>query len=279
MASREEWVGRTGQEWARRGDALDVLLGPAGDAGLEALAVGTGQRVLDLGCGGGASTERLAAQVGPDGHVTGIDVSPDLMELARARLAGQANVELIEADAERHAFTPGGFDALFSRFGSMFFDNPPAALTNLHSAVRPDGSAVFVAWRDIMRNQWASVPMTFVAEEMPAGTPNMGAPGPGPFAWAEPQTFVPLLEGAGFRDVRHRTHEFMAELSDGDDPDPLERGLSFMMRIGPLASRLKGAGDEAKAQARSFLSRRLARHVQDGALKLLASAWVIEARA
>lgn len=278
MASREEWIGRTGQEWARRSDALDVLLGPAGAAGLEALGAGPGLRVIDLGCGGGASTEALADAVGNDGHVTGVDISPDLLAKAKARLAGRANVTLVEADAETYDFGSGVADALYSRFGAMFFDNPPAAMVNLRRALTDDARVVLVAWRDIRLNHWASVPMTFVADAMP-GTPLMGAPGPGPFAWSDPETFKPLLSGAGFHDVVATPYDFLAELSDGDDPDPLERGISFMMRIGPLASRLKGATDKAKDEARTFLRRRLARYVQDDAVKVQASAWVIQARA
>lgn len=278
MATREDWSGRVGLEWARRGGALDILLGPAGREGLASLAPGPGQTILDLGCGAGASAEALVQAVGPGGRVVCVDVSPDLTALARARLANHPNAEVIEADAQEYPFDSTGFDGLFSRFGSMFFDNPTIAFENLHRALRPGAPAVFVAWRDISRNQWASVPMTFVAEAMP-GTPGMGAPGPGPFAWADPNNFRPLLENAGFSEIAERPFEFMAEISDGDDPDPLARAVSFMVRIGPLASRLAGASDEAKAQARAFLTHRLARHVQDGAVRLLASAWIITARA
>ena len=278
MATREEWIGHMGQEWARRADALDMLLGPAGAAGLQALGPVGSKRILDLGCGSGATVAALTEAVGPDGRVTGIDVSPHLAAVARERLAGVPNAEVIEADAERHPFEQAAFDALFSRFGAMFFDNPPAAYANIHRALVPGAPVVIVAWREVSRNLWASVPMMFVAEEMPGARP-IGSPGPGPFAWADPRVFVPVLEGAGFRNVRHRPYEFQAELSEGDDMDPLERGVSFMLRVGPLASRLVDADEQAKAAARAFLKKRLARHVHEGALRLLASAWVIEARA
>lgn len=277
MATREEWQGRVGKEWARKGDALDVLLAPAGRAGLAALAPQPGWRILDLGCGGGATTADLAEAVGPEGHVTGLDVSPDLAARARERLAGRVNVDVIEADAETHDFTDC-YDALFSRFGAMFFDDPPAGYANLHAALKPDAPVAIVAWREMARNQWAAVPMTFVAEVMPAA-PMMGQPGPGPFAWADPGVFRPLLEGAGFRDVAQQKHDFAAEITDGDDADPVERAVSFMMRVGPLASRLRNASEAQQAEARAFLRRRLAKHVIDGAVRLEASAWMITARA
>lgn len=274
MASREEWVGRSGLEWSRRGQALDLLLGPADVAGQQALSSRPGERILDLGCGAGASTAALADAVGPSGHVTGVDISPDLIGQAQDQLAHLDNVEIVQADAQTHTFERP-FEALYSRFGSMFFDDPKAAFQNLAAAVMPGGRAVFVAWREPARNQWASVPMTFVIQ----GSAKPGSqPGPGPFAWADPGAFLPLLEGAGFRDVTHHTFEFMAEISEGDDPDPLARAVRFMMKIGPLALRLRGATDEAKREAAAFLQRRLARHVHDDAVRLLASAWIIEAR-
>lgn len=270
-------MGRTGQEWARRRDALELLLGPAGAAGIEQLAPMPGQRVLDLGCGSGSSTVSLAQSVGPDGHVTGIDVSPDLTEQARNVVADMPQVEVVEADAQTYIFEQP-YDALYSRFGAMFFDDPLTALKNLHRALVPGSPAVFVAWREPARNQWAAVPMTFVVpgDAGPGAGPQ---PGPGPFGWADPDVFRPLLEGAGFNAVTQTGHEYMAEISDGDDPDPLSRAIGFMMRIGPLAARLRGASDEARAEAESFLRRRLAKHVHDGALKLRSSAWIIEARA
>ncbi|MEM7059789.1 MAG: class I SAM-dependent methyltransferase [Pseudomonadota bacterium] len=275
MASREEWVGRTGLEWSRRGQALDLLLGPADAAGQQALSAVAGERIIDLGCGAGASIEALSTAVGPSGHVMGIDVSPDLLRQAQDRMSETDNIQIVEGDAQNYVFDQN-FDALYSRFGSMFFDDPAAAFRNLASALKPGGRAVFVVWREPARNQWASVPMTFVVQ----GSAKPGSqPGPGPFAWADPRVFQPLLEGAGFKDVVHKTFEFLPEISEGDHPDPVARAVRFMMKIGPLAARLRGATETAKEEAAAFLQRRLTRHVHDDAVRLLASAWIIEARA
>lgn len=275
MASREDWIGKTGTEWARRSDALDLLLGPPGAEGLQALSAKPGEAILDLGCGAGPSTAILAQAVTQTGHVTGVDVSPDLIASAQERLNGLQNVTLLQADAEQHAFEPASFDGLFSRFGSMFFDRPEAALSNVRKALKPGARAVFVAWREAARNQWASVPMTFSTDGAAAQGPQAG---PGPFAWADPSVFVPVLEAAGFSDLNHEAFEFMAEISEGDDPDPVARAADFMLRIGPMAAKMRGASAEAKAEARAFLHHRLGRHVQAGAVRLLGSAWIITAK-
>lgn len=274
MTTRDEWRGKTGQEWALRDGALEMLLGPPGHEALAELQVKSGERILDLGCGSGASTAALAEAVGADGHVTAVDISPDLLAMARRRLDDMAQVDFVEADAEVHTFAPNSFDALYSRFGSMFFDDPLAAFRNLHGAIAPGGRAVFVAWRDAARNQWATVPMTFIAEGATKGGPS---PAPGPFAWAERETFEPLLTAAGFRNIRPQTLEYMAEIGDGDDPDPIQRAVAFMTRIGPLAVRLRDASEDSRRETAEFLAKRLARHVTKGAVRLRACVWVIHA--
>jgi len=275
LAIREEWIGRTGQEWARRADAIELLLDLPGRAGLAALAAAPGERIIDLGCGAGSSTEALARTVGPVGAVTGIDISPDLAARARARVAGYPQARIVEADAQ--TWRPSGaFDALYSRFGSMFFDDPPTAFGNLHAALAPGARAVFVAWRDPRRNQWATIPMAFASESL---TDVRSDSGPGPFAWADPAVHRKALTAGGFVDVSERPFDFTAELGDGDDPDPVRRAVAFMMRIGPLAARLRGAPEETRREAEAFLADRLARRVCDGAIRLEASAWIITARA
>lgn len=275
MASREEWIGRTGTEWARRGSALELLLDPPANQGLRALAPQPGERIVDLGCGAGPSTSRLADAVSSTGHVLAIDISPDLIAQARERLGTLQQVEITQADAEVHNFGAQPYDGVYSRFGAMFFDNPAAALGNVRKALKPGGRAVFVAWREAAANQWASVPLTFSTD---GAAPQGPRSGPGPFAWADPSVFTSALEGGGFSEIAAEPFEYMAEISEGDDPDPVARAADFMMRIGPLAAKLRGATPKAKQEARDFLHQRLARHVSDGAVRLMASAWVITAK-
>ena len=167
MASRDDWKGRLGAEWAARGAALAPLLDPPAAAGLAHLGLAPGQSVIDLGCGAGPSTRALCDAVGPGGRVLGIDISPDLVRAAREHLAGRSGVSVIEADAASHVFDGERFDALYSRFGAMFFDDPGAAFSNLRSALVPAGRAVFVAWRPMAENAWAALPLSAIGVDMP----------------------------------------------------------------------------------------------------------------
>ena len=194
---REYWNEQAGPTWVRNQERLDAQIQPWGELALNALAAAPGEAVLDVGCGCGATSLALAAQVGPEGRVVGLDLSGPMLARARERAAaeGRANVSFLQADAQTHAFAPE-FDALFSRFGVMFFDDPPAAFANLAGALRPGGRLSFACWQGREQNGWVSIPMAALIGEVELPPPP--APdAPGPFALGDPDRLRALLEGAG----------------------------------------------------------------------------------
>jgi len=279
MTAKLDWEGRVGAEWADKADALDRLLGPSGDAALAALGLRSGARVLDLGCGAGATSFALADAVGPQGAVWGVDVSSDLLARARDRQAarGAAGVHFVQADASR--WQPDApMDALYSRCGAMFFDDPGAAFAHLRAIMAPGAPLAIACWRAPRLNEWASLPIRLAGDLIaPAGPPTPGAPGP--FAWADPDDFVPMLQGAGWRDVAATPFDHDAPIGVGDDPDPAMRAVAFACRIGPLASRLAGKPPEFRAAVKARLRSGFAPFVKDGAVRVAASAWIVTARA
>ncbi|HUF86451.1 MAG TPA: class I SAM-dependent methyltransferase [Thermohalobaculum sp.] len=277
MAEVFEWAGAMGREWARNQAALDRQLAPAGDAGLRALAPRAGERVLDLGCGAGATTAGIVGAVGPRGAVTAIDISPDLLALARAR-PGCEGVTFIEGDAAAAPLPEAAFDALFSRFGCMFFAEPVPAFANLRRAMRPGGRAVLVAWREMALNPWAAIPAAAGAELL--GPAESVAPGtPGPFAWAEPEVFRPILENAGFTGVAWQEEKITLTIGEAGEAEPAARAAAVLTRIGPLARRLRGQPDPLREAACQRLKPLLAPFVRDGWVRMPASIWLIRARA
>ena len=154
-----------------------------------------GEHVLDVGCGAGALSLAAADLVGDAGSVTGVDMSAPLLTVARQR-PGAGVVALLQADAQTHDFGDSRVDAIVSRFGVMFFDDPAAAFLNLAGALRPGGRIVFACWRDLIENEWIMVPAVAALEHVPM--PELGEEGgPGTYSLADPDRVRAVLVGAG----------------------------------------------------------------------------------
>jgi SAM-dependent methyltransferase len=236
------WSETLGPRWVEREAMLDAQIGPLGLAAIERARVGAGERVVDVGCGCGQTSLQLAERVGPSGSVLGIDVSAAMLERARERAAGRANVRFAHADAQTHRFDPD-FDLVFSRFGVMFFAEPVAAFANLARALRPGGRLAFVCWQPIERNPWLLLPLRAVAGIVPLPPPP--APGaPGPFSFADPERVRRVLAAAGFAGVRLEAEEGELAIGAGGD---LGRAVEISLQMGPVAAALREAGEAGRA--------------------------------
>lgn len=218
----EFWQERGGELWVREAQRYDTMLEPCGRRLLEAAALQPGERVLDIGCGNGAVTLEAARRVGPDGRVTGFDLSAPMLALA-GRRAAEAGLDItfVRGDAQSAAWDHP-VDALISRFGVMFFDKPEAAFANLAEALSPGGRMCFVCWREMFANEWIAVPaMAAVAH---VGIPDLPPPGaPGPFAFADAERVRGLLDGAGLTDIT--IEERNDSVNMGRDPEDV---VAFM---------------------------------------------------
>jgi SAM-dependent methyltransferase len=198
---QEHWNGPGGSHWATHVDAYDRLLAAYLDRLLDAAALNRGERVLDIGCGSGASSLAAGEAVGLEGSVVGVDISVPLVELARKRAAeaGLGHVRFEQADAQTAALGRAEFDVVVSRFGVMFFDDPSAAFANIGSAVRTGGRVAFTCWQGVFSNPWMMVPAMAMMSVVPLPLPEPGAPGP--FAFADPDHVRDVLAAGGFVDA------------------------------------------------------------------------------
>jgi ubiquinone/menaquinone biosynthesis C-methylase UbiE len=126
----ELWNGDVSARWVNYQAELDRRLRPFGEPALEGARLREGARVLDVGCGCGATTLTIAEKVGTGGSVVGLDVSAPMLARARERAAGQDHARFELADATTFT-TTDPFDAIVSRFGVMFFADPIASFENL----------------------------------------------------------------------------------------------------------------------------------------------------
>jgi SAM-dependent methyltransferase len=270
----EYWNGPRGASWVAEQDMRDRALAPFGDAVLQRARAVAGERVIDIGCGCGATTLALAAAVGPRGAVLGVDVSEPMLARARERAAELSQVSFQNADAATFAF--GGDAALlYSRFGVMFFDDPRAAFANLKKALASGGRLAFVCWRDLRENAWMSVPFAAVKEVVKPTQPPPPPDAPGPLAFADPARVRSILEGAGFGEVELAQFDHAMPIGDGRGLDAAAADAASM---GPAARLLGEASDEVRARAVAAVRTALAPYARGDDVALSAAAWVVSAR-
>ncbi|NNL65390.1 MAG: class I SAM-dependent methyltransferase [Myxococcales bacterium] len=275
----EYWNRIAGPRWVRMQAGLDAQLDPLGAIALARAALRAGDRVVDVGCGCGASSLRAAGQVGREGSVLGVDLSEPMLAHARERAAAAdvENVIFERADAQTHAFAANGADAIVSRFGVMFFSAPEAAFANLRGALVPEGRLSFVCWQPIERNPWMAAPTAAAARLLPMPAPPE-PDAPGPFSFADPERVRGILAAAGFAEIRIDPHE--DRLSVGGARTPEEAG-EFLLGLGPVGRAL------AEADADAALRERVAAAVCESMIPFTdasgvhapCAAWVVTARA
>jgi SAM-dependent methyltransferase len=274
---RDAWRGAVAERWVQEQARLDEMMAPFGQAAQMTLAAVSGEWVLDVGCGAGTTSFELAHSVGPTGGVFGIDISEPLLEHAqvRAGAAGVSNVQFVLADAANHRFERG-FDALYSRFGVMFFSDPVGAFNNLHGALNSSGRVAFVCWQDLERNPWAHLPLAAARSAAPnIPVPQIIQPGqPGPFAFGDQDYVNDSLRAAGFRHVDITAFERPLHLGS-----TAEDAADFCMLVGP-ASRLAAEADPSQVpQIRKAVLELLQPFATPRGVWVDASTYVVSARA
>src|SRR5215218_2282364 len=232
----EAWSGVLFDRFVKYRDLVVAGLKAHGDAAMRLHPPEPGDRVLDIGCGFGDTTQQLAALVGPEGHATGVDVSEPFVEasIAEAKEAGVENVDFFATDVQVGDLG-GPYDYAYSRMGVMFFANPVQALRNIRSALRPGGQLVAVVWRRKLDNEWLHRAEQ-VAEkylEEPEEPQDVRC-GPGPFSMANADTVSEQLQIAGFQ--RPTLTRCDLPIKIGND---LDHAVTFNMAIGPAAELLR----------------------------------------
>jgi SAM-dependent methyltransferase len=269
------WNSAGGARWAGAQDHLDKMLAPVSRLLLGRARAEPGMAVLDIGCGGGRTTLEIAQMVGPKGRATGVDVSEQLIGLAKARVSGLSHVEFVLADAASCPFTPFA-DLAISRFGVMFFGCPAAAFTNVRKAIKPDGRLVFACWRALDENPWMKVPLKAVYSAGAPTPPRPGPEDPGPFSFADPERVKRILTTAGFRDIALIPEDVSLDIAAGEG---LAAATQQAMTIGAAAAALRDQPQDIHDTAARLIEKALAPYAAGGSVSLPGSIWLVEARA
>ena len=264
------WNGPSGRGWIENQALLDALFAPFADMLLEALPVDSSARVLDVGCGTGTTTLAIARHVGAQS--VGIDISAPMLDVARAR-AAQAGVpaHFVCADAQDHDFGPERFDAVVSRFGVMFFDQPGVAFANLRRATRDDGRLRVITWRGPDENPFMTTAERAAASLLPSLPPRV--PGaPGQFALADPRRIREVLEAGGWRDIVVLPVDVPCVLPEHNLQD-------YLTRLGPVGAMLSDADEATRTRVYETIRPAFDAYVHDGQVRFDAACWCVDAKA
>ena len=242
------WNGPAGQRWAERQAAQDILLEPVAELLIDRAKPKPGERVIDVGCGSGATTIALAQKVAPSGHVLGVDISGPMLERARQSAPKDLPVDFALADATVYPFDPASFDLLASRFGVMFFADPALSFANMRKALRPSGRLAFACWREPRENPWFMAPLQAVYKHVPK-LPPQGPEDPGPFAFASEERVHRILGEAGFTGIAMEPCPLSLDVAIGRG---LEAAVQGALEIGPASRALEGQPAEIARRRDQF---------------------------
>lgn len=239
-----------------------------------------GARVLDVGCGFGDSTRMIARRVGPRGKVAGVDCAANFIHAAErdARQAGIDGAHFFVADVQSEDLR-GPYDFAFSRFGTMFFMLPGAAMRNIRKALKPGGELTMIVWRRREENPWLHDAELRVREIVPViahEDSDQVHCGPGPFSMAGPDMVSSLLRGAGYDRIGFE--RFDADICIGKD---VAEAVEFAMALGPAGEIIRLAGEEGekrKPEVVAALQETLSRYARGDGVWAPSSTWFITAR-
>jgi SAM-dependent methyltransferase len=264
------WNGPAARGWVDNQEMLDRVLRP-----LEALLVDTlsasQTRVLDVGCGTGATTLAAARRLGANGESIGIDISEPMIALARARAEREAApARFICANAQEHAFEPSSIDLIISRFGVMFFDDPVRAFANLRRAVAAHGALRLIAWRSPAENPFMTTAERAARPLLPK-PPDRRSDGPGQFAFADADRVAGILREGGWTGI---------EIQPIDVPCTLPETVlaRYVTQLGPVGRILQEADDATHKRVIDAVLPAFAPYVEGTEVRFTAACWLIAAR-
>jgi ubiquinone/menaquinone biosynthesis C-methylase UbiE len=276
----EAWNTVLFEKFSRFRDIVTEGLSGHSDELLRRRPYRSGARVLDIGCGFGDTTQQIAEQVGPAGTAVGVDCAPNFIDLCarETTAAGIANASFFVADVQGDDLH-GPYDQIFSRFGTMFFNLPGAALRNIRSALKPGGELAMIVWRKREDNPWIHDAEVLVKEIVPVvkheETDQVHC-GPGPFSMAGADLVSEMLRSVGFDRIAFARYD--ADVCIGRTVD---EAIEFAMTLGPAGEIIRLAGDEGvkrKPQVMDALRTLFTPHARHDGVWLGSSSWFVTAK-
>jgi len=266
------WNGIGGEAWVELQDLLDSTFKPIEELLADEISAAPDCRVLDVGCGTGATTLAVAQRLGAKGFCVGVDISAPMLAAARTRAEKKgAHAAFILADAQDHAFEPASFDRIMSRFGVMFFSDVVRAFTNLRRAAKDGAEMRLAVYRSPAEN-----PFMITAEgaagsllpNLPPRQPNA----PGQFAFADQHRLQRILEESGWAEINIRPIDVACAL-------PEKELVRYFTRLGPLGRILPETDEPTRSRVIETVRASFDPFVHGADVRFNAACWMVGARA
>ncbi len=267
-----DWVAARGEKWRAQLPGMEATLTPVDEPLIRALDLDAPRRIAEVGCGGGGTALSILRQAPPGSLVHGFDIAPGLIDLARHRPRPDEHAIAFELADMATAALPGApYDRLVSRFGLMFFEDPPAAFANLARWLAPGGRFAFAVWGPPSDNPWVTSVRDVVAAvvDLPSSDPAA----PGPFRYGEVEELVALLAQADFRELDVR--DWRGVLPIGGALPAAEAATFALAAFSSFAEVLAAAGNDALEEARRSLTACFFEHQKEGAVRLGARVHIV----
>jgi SAM-dependent methyltransferase len=272
-AQAEYWSCVAGPKWTEHQEHQDQVLRPVSDRLIAAAEPKPGDRVVDVGCGCGATTIDFAARISPGGEALGLDISEPMLARARERTQSNRSMRFELADATVYDFERREADLIVSRFGVMFFADPAKSFANLRKGLKAGGRLAFACWREAKQNPFFILPLREAAKHAPP-LPETNPEDPGPFAFANETRVRRILADAGFADVVLEPHDLELDIAVGRG---LETAVRAAVSIGPTSRILDGQSEAVRTAATADIRKALAAHTRGDSVPLGAAIWIVTA--
>ena len=275
IKQRQFWSGAGGDVWVNKQREMDIMLNPLGDRVIERLDLKSDAKIIDIGCGCGATTLEIAKKI-TQGEILGVDISEPMLDKAAetAREMSLSNISFEVTDVQVDVMPQNYFDVAFSRFGVMFFEDPFEAFKNIHSSLKEDGLLSFVCWQNASLNPWQSLSIQVIKEflDLPAPAPKS----PGPFAFEDKTYLEEILRESGFKGLEILDNQEDIIMFSGKS---IREACEDYLTINPVVTEmLKNSKPELTEEILEALVIKFSNFHQNDGLLFPSATWIVTAK-
>lgn len=275
VKQKEFWSGAGGDVWVNKQKEMDIMLNPLGQRAIDKLDLSNGKRILDIGCGCGATTLEIAKMI-PEGKIIGVDISEPMLNQARkdALEMSLSNTEFVVQDVQTDEISKDAFDIAFSRFGVMFFEDSYVAFKNINNALKIGGQLSFVCWQEPLLNPWQSLSIQVIKQfiDLPAPAPKS----PGPFAFEDKSYIEDILDRSNFKEINIDDNQEEIIMFSGKS---LKEASEDYLTINPVVTEmLKNSPKELKEEILEALIIKFSDFHEDHGLVFPSATWIVTAK-